>query len=298
MMIQIMGAGALGSLIGGLLQMSGKEVVFVARGKQLDAIRKKLLITGLIDAELNVKVSEKPIDADITFFTVKAYDTESASIALSNVNPGIVCTLQNGIGVEEIIKKYVEKVVRGVTSYGANLVDYGKVFYAGEGVIYLPNQREAEIVAKVLKEAAFNVEIVDNIEFRVWAKAVVNSVINPLTAICRVRNGYIVENENIWQVAERVANEGERLMGKLGYEFNAIEEVKRVAMMTAKNKSSMLQDVLRGKRTEVDFINGAIVKKCKELGIECIYNELLWKIVKGIEYGIALRDPDLSFANL
>ncbi|MEM0352910.1 MAG: 2-dehydropantoate 2-reductase N-terminal domain-containing protein, partial [Archaeoglobaceae archaeon] len=125
-MIQIMGAGALGSLIGGLLQMSGKDVVFVARGKQLEALRKKLVITGLIHAELSVKAVEKPVNADVTFFTVKAYDSNVAAKALSEVDPGIVCTLQNGIGVEDILRKHVKRVVRGVTSYGANLADYGK----------------------------------------------------------------------------------------------------------------------------------------------------------------------------
>ncbi|MEM0352909.1 MAG: 2-dehydropantoate 2-reductase, partial [Archaeoglobaceae archaeon] len=158
---------------------------------------------------------------------------------------------------------------------------------------YLPKQNDAEIVANVLRDAGFSVEIVDDIEFRVWAKAIVNSVINPLTAICRVSNGFVVENENLRKIAERVAKEGEMLMRKLGYEFNAFDEVLKVAKMTAKNKSSMLQDVLRGKRTEVDFINGAIVEKCKEMGVDCIYNEILWKIVKGIEDGIALCDPDL-----
>ncbi|MFN3383944.1 MAG: ketopantoate reductase family protein [Archaeoglobaceae archaeon] len=296
-MIQIMGSGALGSLIGGLLQMAGEEVVFVARGKQLEALKDKLVITGLIDAELKVKAVEKPVDADLTFFTVKAYDTRSAGEVLSKVNPGIVCTLQNGIGVEEILREYVERVVRGVTSYGANLADYGKVVYAGKGVVYLPRQDDAKIVAKSLKDASFNVEIVEDIGFRVWAKAIVNSVINPLTAICRVPNGFVAENENLKKIAEKIAREGEALMQKLGYEFNAIEEVFKVAKMTAKNKSSMLQDVLRGKRTEVDFINGAIVKKCRELGIDCPHNEMLWKLVKGIEDGIALRDTNLGVAD-
>lgn len=296
-MIQIMGAGALGSLIGGLLQISGKDVVFVARGKQLEALKKKLIITGLINAELSVKATEKPVDAEITFFTVKAYDTEVAARALSEVEPGIVCTLQNGIGVEEIIKKHVKRVVRGVTSYGANLADFGKVVYAGKGVVYLPKHSDAEKVAEVLKDAGFNVEIVEDIEFRVWAKVIVNSAINPLTAICRVRNGVVAENEHLRRIAEKVAKEGEVLMKKLGYEFNALEEVIKVARMTAENKSSMLQDVLRGKRTEVDFINGAIVEKCRELGISCVYNEVLWRLVKGIEDGIALRDPNLCASN-
>lgn len=297
-MIQVMGAGALGSLLGALLQLSGKEVIFVARGKQLEALRKKLIITGLLNAELEVKASERPVDAEITFFTVKAYDTETAGKMLGEINPGIVCTLQNGIGVEKILKRYVERVVRGVTSYGANLIDYGKVMYAGKGFVYLPKGKEAERVARVLIEAGMNVEIVENIDFFIWAKAIVNSVINPLTAICRVRNGSIIESEHIWQVAEKIAKEGQNLMEKLGYKFDAISEVRRVAEMTARNKSSMLQDVLRGKRTEIDYINGEIVKKCKELGLSCDFNEMIWKIVKGLEYGISLRDPDISVANI
>jgi 2-dehydropantoate 2-reductase len=295
-MIQIMGAGALGSLIGGLIQLSGKEVIFVARGKQLQKLKEKLVITGLLDAELNVRVVEKPVDAEITFFTVKAYDTESAGKMLCEVNPGIVCTLQNGIGVEEILRKYVKKVIRGVTSYGANLIDYGKVMYAGKGFVYLPKSEESRKIAKVLEEAGMNVEIVENIDFFIWAKAVVNSVINPLTAICRVRNGHIIENMDIWEIAEKIAREGQALMEKLGYKFDAISEVKKVAKMTAKNKSSMLQDVLKGKRTEIDYINGEIVRKCNEFGLSCEYNKMIWKLVKGLEYGISLRDPDIRDA--
>lgn len=293
-----MGAGALGSLLGALLQLSGKEVVFVARGKQLEALRKKLVISGLINAELEVKVVEKPIDAEITLFTVKAYDTNLAAESLSKVNPGIVCSLQNGIGVEEILKKHVKRVIRGVTNYGANLLDYGKVEYAGEGFIYLPRNPEAEKVAMVLREANLRVELVENIDFFIWVKTIVNSVINPLTAICRVRNGFVIENENIWFLAEKIAEEGKNLLEKLGYKFDVISEVKRVARMTAKNKSSMLQDVLRGKRTEIDYINGAIVKKCKELGIECGMNEIIWKIVKGIEDGFSLCDSNFCDARI
>ncbi|MCX8172625.1 MAG: 2-dehydropantoate 2-reductase, partial [Archaeoglobaceae archaeon] len=89
-MIQIMGAGALGSLIGALLQLSGYEVVFVARGKQLDALKNKLKISGIINVELKVKAVEKPKNAELTLFTVKAYETEDAGKALSKVDPGIV----------------------------------------------------------------------------------------------------------------------------------------------------------------------------------------------------------------
>ncbi|MCS7143747.1 MAG: 2-dehydropantoate 2-reductase [Archaeoglobaceae archaeon] len=282
-MIQIMGAGALGSLFGVLLQLSGYEVVFVARGKQLDALKKKLIVSGLLNTELKVRAVEKPENADLTLFTVKAYDTEEAGKALSEVDPGMVCTVQNGIGVEKILKRYVEKVVRGVTSYGANLKDFGHVVYAGEGYVYLPKDDLGKEVERILRKSNLKIELVDNIEYRVWAKAVINSVINPLTTICRVRNGRVVENEHLWSLAVQIAKEGEELMKSLGYEFDAILEVKKVAIATAKNRSSMLQDIERGDKTEVDYINGVIIEKCKEIGLKCSANEFVYYLVKGIE---------------
>ncbi|MDI9609812.1 MAG: 2-dehydropantoate 2-reductase [Archaeoglobaceae archaeon] len=282
-MIQIMGAGALGSLFGALLQLSGYEVVFVARGKQLEALKNKLTVSGILNAELTVNALEKPVDADLTLFTVKAYDTDEAGKALSKVNPGIVCTVQNGIGVEKILSKYTEKVLRGVTSYGANLRDFGHVVYAGEGQIYLPNDELGKEAVELLKKSSLRIELVKDIEFRVWAKAVINSVINPLTAICRIRNGRIVENEEIWKLALKIAKEGENLLRSFGFEFDAVSEVKRVALATAKNRSSMLQDIERGKRTEIDYINGAIIENCSKLGLDCSANEFIYLLIKGIE---------------
>jgi 2-dehydropantoate 2-reductase len=296
-MIQIMGAGALGSLLGALIQLSGYDVVFVARGEQLRAIKKKLTVSGLINAELKVKAVEKPTDAELTFFTVKAYDTEEAARALSKVDPGIVCSVQNGIGVEDVIKKYAEKVVRGVTSYGANLQDFGHIVYAGEGCIYLPNNSLGREVRGLLTNAKLNLELVENIEFRIWAKAVLNSAINPLTAICRVRNGRIVENEYLWGLASQIAKEGEELMKRLGYEFDAVSEVRRVAMATAKNRSSMLQDIEKGKRTEIDYINGVLIEKCRELGLNCYANEFVYKIIKGLENELTSSFTDLGLTD-
>jgi len=296
-MIQIMGAGALGSLLGALIQLSGYDVVFVARGKQLEALKKKLTVSGLIETELKVKAVEKPTDAELTFFTVKAYDTEGAARALSKTDPGIVCSVQNGLGVEYVLKKYVERVVRGVTSYGANLRDFGHVVYAGEGCIYLPNNPLGREVRRILAHAKLNLELVENIEFRIWAKVVLNSAINPLTAICRVRNGRIVENEYIWNLASKIAKEGEELMKRLGYEFDAISEVRKVAMATAKNRSSMLQDIEKGKRTEIDYINGVLIEKCRELGLNCCANEFVYKIIKGLENELFSSSADLSLTD-
>jgi len=290
MRVQIMGAGALGSLVGSLIQTAGYEVIFVARGKQLLALKKGLRVSGLKEFEISVYCTDKPEDADITFVTVKAYDTESAAKRLAEVDAGVVCSLQNGVGNEEILSEYCKRVLGGVTTYGANLKDYGHVVYAGEGYTYIGEMdgslsKEAEVVVDVLKNSGIRAEVVRDIEFRIWMKAVINAAINPITAICKVRNGEVVRNPYLWEVAKAVAEEGREVMAKMGYEFDAVAEVRRVAEMTAENKSSMLQDLERGKRTEVEFINGAIVKKGEEFGIDCPTNKTLLNLVRGVESG-------------
>ncbi len=288
--VQIMGAGALGSLIGSLIQLAGYDVIFVARGKQLSALKKGLRVSGMREAELKVYCTAEPENADITFVTVKAYDTETAAKKLAEVDAGVVCSLQNGVGNEEILAKYCRKVLGGVTTYGANLKDYGHVVFAGEGYTYIGEMNgsiteEVEMVVDVLRKSGIRAEAAEDIEFRIWAKAVVNAAINPITAICRVKNGEIVRNPYLWGVAKALAEEGREVMARMGYEFDAVSEVRRVAEMTAENRSSMLQDLEKGKRTEVEFINGAIVKKGEELGIDCPVNRTILNLVRGVESG-------------
>ena len=289
MRVQIMGAGALGCLFGYLIQRAGYDVIFVARGKQLEALRKGLKISGLLEDEVKVHATDKPRDADVTFVTVKAYDTETAAKALSNVDCGVVCSLQNGIGNEEILMKYLDRVLGGVTTYASNLLDYGHVVYAGKGETFIGRldgvvDEDVQIVVDVLRNSGIEAKAVRDIGRRIWLKAVINSVINPITAICRCRNGKILELPELWYLAKKVAREGEEVMKALGFKVPDVAEmVKEVAIASKDNRSSMLQDIERGKRTEVDFINGAIVRVAEELGIEVPYNRSLLMLVKGVE---------------
>jgi len=289
MKVQIMGAGALGCLFGYFIQKAGYNVVFVARGRQYKALKNKLKVSGLINDEIKVNVKDKPEDADITFVTVKAYDTENVAKLLRKINCGIVCSLQNGIGNEEILQRYLKNVLGGVTTYASNLIEYGHIEFAGEGVTYI-GSLDGEItedvltVVEVLKSSKMNAEIVNNIREKIWLKAVINSVINPITALCKVRNGKIIDIPELWKIAEELAKEGENIMKALGFNVkNLIEEVKEVILATRNNKSSMLQDIERGKRTEIDFINGAIVKVAEQLGINVPYNRMMWLLIKGVE---------------
>ena len=288
MRIQIFGAGALGSLIGYMIQKAGYDVVFIARGKQLEALKRKLVVKGLIDDEVNVDARSKPVDADLTLLTVKAYDTEFAAKTLAKVKCGIVCSLQNGIGNEEILLKYLKNVVGGVTTYGANIVDYGIVEFAGEGQTFVGDfdGYNAEAVAEILNNSKIKTEVVKDIKRRIWLKAVINAAINPITALCNVRNGKVVEVDKLWNLAFKLAKEGENVMKAIGFKIEdneVVNAVKDVAIKTRNNKSSMLQDFEKGKRTEIEFINGAIVDAGKKLGLDVSINEVMLKLVRGAE---------------
>ncbi len=288
MRIQIFGAGALGSLIGYMIQKAGYDVVFIARGKQLEALKRKLVVKGLIDDEVNVDARSKPVDADLTLLTVKAYDTEFAAKTLAKVKCGIVCSLQNGIGNEEILLKYLKNVVGGVTTYGANIVDYGIVEFAGEGQTFVGDfdGYNAEAVAEILNNSKIKTEVVKDIKRRIWLKAVINAAINPITALCNVRNGKVVEVDELWNLAFKLAKEGENVMKAIGFKIEdneVVNAVKDVAIKTRNNKSSMLQDFEKGKRTEIEFINGAIVDVGKKLGLDVSINEVMLKLVRGAE---------------
>ena len=287
--VQIMGAGALGCLFGYLIQRAGYDVVFVARGKQLKALKGGLRISGLVEDEVDVYVVNRPESADITFVTVKAYDTENVARVLANVDCGIVCSLQNGIGNEETLMKYVRRVLGGVTTYASNLIDYGHIEFAGEGETFVGElsgeiSKDVGIVVDVLRSSGINARAVSDIKRRIWLKAVINSAINPITALCRCRNGAIVEVPELWKIAEGIAREGERVMRALGFDaYGIVDLVRDVAMRTRNNRSSMLQDMERGKRTEIDFINGAILRTAEELGLDVPLNRIMYLLVKGVE---------------
>ena len=289
MRVQIMGAGALGCLFGALIQQAGYEVVYIARGKQYEALKKGLKVSGLMEAEFLVKASSKPVDADVTFVTVKAYDTENAAKALAEVDPGVVCSLQNGVGNEEILMRHLSKVIGGTTTYGANTLEPGHVVFAGKGITYIGEMdgrmtENVRLVEEVLKNSYIEVKVVEDIRKRIWEKAAINACINPITALARVRNGKVAEVEELWSIAEKIAEECEAVMRALGFETGNLKEtVKEVAIKTASNRSSMLQDIERKKRTEIDFINGAFVAKGEEAGVDAVYNRIMWNMVKGVE---------------
>ncbi|VUT27691.1 MAG: 2-dehydropantoate 2-reductase [Candidatus Syntrophoarchaeum sp. GoM_oil] len=293
MKIVVMGAGALGSLFGGLLALSGEEVVLVGREKHVDAINESgLKISGLTDAAVYLKASIHPEEADLILFTVKSYDTLDTASKLVLNDVTIILSLQNGLGNEEMIKKVVgdHHVIGGITSYGALFIEPGHIRHTGIGNTVIGEldgsvTERVSHIAKILSEAGIKTEVTDAIKQKIWEKLVVNAGINALTAITDVNNGKLLEISelnNLMRDASLEALEVGLAFG-IKLDHDLIEQVEDVARKTAENRSSMLQDVSRGKRTEIDAINGMIVKIGGEVGIETPVNHILTSLVKGIE---------------
>ncbi len=280
---QILGSGAIGSLFGYFLLKAGVDVAFIARGKRYQELRKGLKIRGLEEFYSKVEVFNTPVKSWLTVVCVKSYDTESAVKELKGKTT-IALSVQNGIGNEEVIARYVKNVAGGTTSYAANIRE-DTVIYAGEGETWIGSwpeglSLEVKEVAKKFRKGGMNVQTTDRIFEMKWKKAAINAVINPITALTGIRNGEVMR---LWNLAKIVCNECKLVLKSMGIEMDVENEVRRVVEKTADNVSSMLQDVRRGKKTEIDAITGKVVEVGKKAGIDVRANETLYWLVKGVE---------------
>jgi len=294
----VMGAGALGSLVGGLLSLND-EVLLVGRKAHVLAINSNgLRITGLEELTVHPLAAESPdpaFEPELVILTVKSYQTPDAMKVLAGCVPvgTPVLSLQNGLGnLEAVASAFPETnpILGGITSHGVTFLGPGEVRHAGTGDTTIGLFRGAAgkmgEIRDSLDRAGIHVQVSDDIASDIWAKAIVNSAINPLTAILGVNNGVLLEHPGLERTLENVCAEGEEVAKAIGTwreHWDVMAQTKNVVQRTAANRSSMLQDVLRGKRTEIDAICGAIVEAGSANGVACPLNETLFHLVKARE---------------
>lgn len=293
----VMGAGSIGSLFAGFLARQGWRVAMVARRAHVEAVRAGGLRVegplGSFKAEVEAyedagQVGEAP---DVVLITVKAYDTwQAASQVRHLVERGAVpLCLQNGLGVEEEASRALGAAVfRAVTNNGAMLSEPGLVRHTGIGETLISKGHPAlEELAEALSASGLPARTVSNMEEVVWLKTLVNAGINPLGALTGLRNGELLEVGWLRELMRRVVEEGWEVALRRGVRLSEdpVEATFRVARATANNKNSMLQDLERGRRTEVDYINGAIVREAEGLGVEAPLNRALTLLIKAMEGG-------------
>lgn len=295
----IVGTGALASLFAARLAQAGHDITMLGTWKAgLKALREHGV--RYIDSEGNEKqfhvhAIDNPrecIGVKYALVLVKAWQTERAAVQLKIclAEDGIAVTLQNGLGNRETLVQSLgmNRVVLGVTTTGATLLGTGLVKAGGEGSISMERNPALGPIETALRSANFNVQIVDDAQSLIWGKLVINSAINPLTALLRVTNGELLERTAAREMMATLARETAQVAYaekiKLPFE-DAVAAAEEVASKTADNHSSMLQDVLRGAPTEIDAICGAVVKIGQKYGISTPANWACWQLIKAINRG-------------
>ncbi|MEY7849172.1 ketopantoate reductase family protein [Natrarchaeobius sp. A-rgal3] len=301
MEIVVFGAGSLGSLVGGILASDRtNDVRLVGRQSHVDAVRESgLRITGELETHVapTATTDGRALEADLAIVTVKTSDTASAAAALATGSFDAVCSLQNGMGNEETLANRLEApVLAGTATYGAILREPGVVACTGLGdVVFGPrdggSSKLADRVGEAFAVAGLETTVVDDMPRRLWEKLAVNAGINPVTALSDVDNGAVLEgpSNDLARAATRETARVARACDVSLTNREALAAMEDVAADTAANTSSMRQDVRAGKRTEIDAINGYVVDRAAELGIEVPTNRALTSLVETWERGSDLR---------
>lgn len=302
MKIAIVGPGAMGCLFAAMLTRSkAKHDLWLLdkdpeRAKKINATG--ISVEGLSNFTQKIKVTAeaKEVDrCDLVIIFTKSYDTDKALRAIKpllsdNTN---VLSLQNGLGNLQLVCEAVgeDKAVGGIIVCGATLEGIGKVKLTGkaEAIIGRINGKifaDLRRISTLFNEAGIPTKISKDINGVIWSKLIINAGINALASVCRMRNGVLLQHEGTRELMKQAAVEATKVAKrkriKLIYD-DPLQKVESVCTDTSDNICSMLQDVLQKQRTEIDFINGAVVRQGKSCGIKTPVNEMLTQLVESIE---------------
>jgi len=292
----VIGAGAMGCLFAARLKRAGLEVSLYEKiPERAQQIRERGIrvegVGGAFEVEVPV-ISRKPEpEPDAVLLCVKSYDTEEASntIAPWLKENTLILTLQNGLGNLEILERVFggKRVLGGVTSEGATVLDHGRIRHAGLGETAIgPPGDGAEKIVSALLRAGFTCKAVDHVHPLIWGKLIINAGINALAALTGLKNGRLPQIKATREVMEMAVREAVAVAQAKGIHLpypDPIGRVTEVCKATADNVASMLQDVRNKKMTEIDFINGAIVREGEALGISTPVNFVLTSLVTAIQ---------------
>jgi 2-dehydropantoate 2-reductase len=295
MKICIFGAGAIGSLFAGILSKDN-QVNCIARKPHVEEVKKHgLMITGKTKLEKNIPFFET-IDElneipELIILTVKSYDTEKAAKEINkNIsNETIILSLQNGLDNIEKITNHISKkqVLAGITSHGALFIQSGIIKHTGYGKTRIGElngnlSNRVRLLQTTFIKAGISTEISSNISKDIWKKAIVNASINSLTAIFQCENGYLLTNPILKQLVTKICEESVVIAKANGFDVNQkdmLEYTTRVISETQMNISSMFQSIRQKKETEINAINGAIVKYGIKMKCDVQLNEMIIKIL-------------------
>ncbi len=287
----IVGGGALGTFLATRFLAGGADVRIVTRagGSRHDELKR-----GHPRVRLSHDFGALE-GTEVVFLCVKAYHTKDVARSLSGLSleRASVCSLQNGWGNLELLDQALPgtPLLAGATSLGAYLDDRGLLHATDRGTTVIAPWRPsdspaAERAAEVVRLTGLLAEARPDARAVLWRKLVLNSAVNPVTAIAHCANGAVIQEPTLFEIARRAALEASRVgerLGLLGEDFDPEEALRAILRETAPNLSSMREDLERGRRTEIEEITGAIVRLAGEQGIPTPVQSALLTLVRAAE---------------
>jgi 2-dehydropantoate 2-reductase len=293
MKVAVMGAGAVGCYYGGMLARAGHEVMLIARPQHVEAIERDglRLDTQHFDEHVNVAASTEASavkGAQLVLFCVKSTDTDSAAKALAPhlEHDALLLSLQNGVENAERLRELLpQEAAAAVVYVAAGMAGPGHVKHNGRGELVIEPSTKSEDVARAFAAADVPTEISDNVRGALWAKLVLNCAYNALSAITQLPYGRLVQGEGITRAMRDVVDEclAVAKADHVTIPGDVDDAVRRIAETMQNQYSSTAQDLARGKTSEIDHLNGLIVRRGEALGVPTPANRLLHALVKAIE---------------
>lgn len=295
MKVAVMGAGAVGCYYGGMLARAGHEVTLIARPAHVHAIEREglRLETRSFDEHVRVKAgtdARAAAGADLVLFSVKSGSTEEAGEQLRpHLKPdALVLCLQNGVDNADRLRAVLpaHTVAAAVVYVATEMAGPGHVKHHGRGELVI--EPSAQAIAPALAAAGVPAEISDNVRGALWAKLILNCAYNALSAIARQPYGVLVQAAGVKEVMRDVVAECLVVAAADGVTIPGGKEatdvaVRRIAETMPGQYSSTAQDVMRGKPSEIDHLNGFVARRGAALGVSTPVNQTLWTLVKLLE---------------
>jgi 2-dehydropantoate 2-reductase len=294
--VAVVGAGAVGGYFGGMLARAGAPVVLIGRPAFVEAVKQKGLTLDTVSFNETVRVEasselEAVRSADIVLFCVKTTDTAETSRALVPLlSPGaIVASLQNGVdNVEQIREASGIDALGTVVYVAASVPQPGLVKHVGRGDLVVgPHNDNLRRFAALFARAGVPCRISDNIEGELWTKLVWNCAFNAISALARARYGQIAASSDAWKVVEDIVYEVLAVARAAHIQPPGLEDPKaalagaaKIVQQMSEAVSSTGQDMMRGKRTEIDSLNGYVSRRGAQLGVPTPVNHALYALVK------------------
>lgn len=301
MKIAVMGAGAVGCYYGGLLARAGHEVTLIGRAMHVEAIHRHGLRvqTATETWQIPLSASESPdaaMAADLVLCCVKSDDTEAAGEALlPYLKPGaVVMSLQNGVDNAERLEGVLGRPVIATVVYVAtHMSGPGQVMHHGGGELVLAAAPAAEEICGVLRAAQIPASVSSEVVGALWAKLVINCAYNGLSAITQLPYGELTHGEGVAVVMRTLVNECLAVARRRNIVVpgNMWESVVTISEAMAGQYSSTAQDLVRGKPSEIDHLNGYIVRCADDLEIPVPVNRTIHTLVKLLESRPVTKRP-------